>query len=89
MRFAVIQICCDRQDGVAYFEDYDSAAKWRSYYEGDWTPGSFEHHRTGVLLGVDKRDAKPPHVGLEEHQRWIWLNGAERPHWEVRGTGAL
>lgn len=85
MKCAVVRICCGRADGVEYFDDYETAAAWRSDYENSYGSGEFEHQRTGVLLGIDRREASPPMVGLEDHQHWIWMG--ER--WEVRGTGAL
>lgn len=31
----------------------------------------------------------PSRAGLEAHQVWAWMGGANPPHWEVRGTGAI
>lgn len=28
-------------------------------------------------------------LGMADHQQVVWLNGAEPPHFEIRGTGAL
>lgn len=96
MKYAVVQICCDRQDGICYFEDYESAADYRAEYEGDHSmmPDSYRHLRVGVLLQIDRYEQQPPHVGLEDHQVWVWMGsraalGMDVPHWEVRGTGAL
>jgi hypothetical protein len=27
--------------------------------------------------------------GMESHQVWVWMNGPGKPHWEIRGTGAM
>ena len=27
--------------------------------------------------------------GMEPHQFWIWMNGPGKPHYEIRGTGAM
>lgn len=32
---------------------------------------------------------EPPARILPHGQVWVWLNGAEIPHWEIRGTGAI
>lgn len=78
-RFAVIRICCDRADGVEYFADHCGAVTWRMTYERER-----DHVRIGVLVEIDDQMRKPPRVGLEDHQRWVWL----KTHWEVVGTGA-
>jgi hypothetical protein len=33
-------------------------------------------------------DREPDHDGLEDHQVWVWMQGARPPRWEIRGTGA-
>jgi len=36
------------------------------------------------------RDQRPPDDELtESHQVWVWLAGANPPHWEIRGTGMV
>lgn len=32
---------------------------------------------------------KPSRDGLEPHQVWAWMAGANPPRWEIRGTGAV
>lgn len=32
---------------------------------------------------------EPERDGLEDHQHWVWLAGANPPHWEIFGTGLL
>lgn len=34
---------------------------------------------------VDMNDSHP----LPEGQIWVWMGGANPPHWEIRGTGAV
>jgi len=34
-------------------------------------------------------DQKPPDDGLEKHQLWAWMQGADPPHWEIVGTGLI
>lgn len=36
---------------------------------------------------VFDRDRRPP--PLAAGQVWVWMQGAEPPRWEIRGTGAL
>lgn len=35
------------------------------------------------------RDRKPSNEGLAPGQVWAWMNGADPPRWEVRGTGVV
>lgn len=35
-------------------------------------------------------DIHPPDDWLRErHQVWVWLAGAEPPHWQIMGTGVV
>lgn len=34
-------------------------------------------------------DDPPSRAGLQPHQLWVWLQGANPPHWELRGTGCV
>lgn len=32
---------------------------------------------------------RPSDEGLEDHQLWVWMQGANPPRWEIRGTGTI
>lgn len=81
---AVVKICCDRAEGVEYFDDYPSAADYRTDWELSTGSGAFVHDRAGILVRIDG-EYPPAHAGLEEHQVWVRIGD----RWEVRGTGCL
>jgi hypothetical protein len=59
--------------------------------------GSLDDHLEQLNAAINERQRlydmsrPPPRTAtmIEQHQVWAGMNGPGRPHWEVRGTGAI
>jgi len=69
--------------------DAAAFAAWQAIEAGLW-----DDHLTSLAGAIGRREAlydrkRPPKGSLPAGQVWAWMQGANPPRWEIRGTGAL
>jgi hypothetical protein len=65
-----------------------------SIRSGDWD--AYRERLRRALTARQRELEDPDHVPAKTaemlasgHQVWAWMQGPGKPHWEIRGTGAL